>query len=190
LRRSSPPRRGSTATLRLPPDGLRDGDVSLRLPREGDARRIADVCADEEIARWTNVPSPYTLEDAQAWIALAAVERERGTVLNLVAVRQGDDRVLGAVGLRLRDEPERHGESGYWVAPDARRGGVGTRALTLMTEFALGDLALPYVEVVVAPENAPSQAVARGAGFTERRRELRDFKGELHEFGIWRRDAS
>ena len=36
-----------------------------------DAHAIAHGCSDPEVARWTKVPSPYTLEDARAWIAAA-----------------------------------------------------------------------------------------------------------------------
>ena len=50
-------------------------------------------------------------------------------------------------------------------------------------------MSLPYVEVVIAPDNEPSLAVARRAGFTEHRRELRAFKGELTEFAICLRAA-
>jgi RimJ/RimL family protein N-acetyltransferase len=189
LRRSSPPRPGSSTALELPPDGLTDGVVRLRPPRDRDAHRIAQICADPEIARWTNVPSPYTLEDAHGWIALAAVERERGTALHLVAVRDDDDRVAGAAALRLHEQPEPHGEAGYWVAADDRRAGVGARALELVTALGLGAMSFPYVEVVIAPDNAPSLALARRTGFTEQRRELRPFKGELTEFAVWRRDA-
>lgn len=188
-RRSSPPRLDSPTALALPPDGLTDGVVRLRPPRDGDARRIAQICADAEIARWTNVPSPYTLEDAQGWIALAAIERGRGIGLHLVAVRNDHDRVVGATALRLHARPDSHGEAGYWVAADARGAGIGTRSLELVTALAFGAAALPYVEVAIAPDNEPSLAVARRAGYSERRRELRVFKGELTEFAIWHRDA-
>jgi RimJ/RimL family protein N-acetyltransferase len=162
--------------------------VRLRPPQDRDAKRIAQICADAEIARWTNVPSPYTLEDARGWIGLAAVERERDTGLHLVAAQGDDDRVVGAAALRLHARPEPHGEAGYWVAADARGAGIGTRTLELVTALAFG-AALPYVEVVIAPGNAPSLALARRAGYSERRRELRLFKGELTEFAIWQRDA-
>jgi RimJ/RimL family protein N-acetyltransferase len=164
--------------------------VRLRYPRDGDARRLAAVCADAEIARWTNVPAPYTLEDARSWIALAQTERTRGTALHLVVVPvDREDRVVGAAALRLHAAPEPHGEAGYWVAADARGGGVATRALELVTAHGLGEHAFPYVEVVVDPRNEPSAAVARRAGFAEHRRELRSFKGRLCEFAIWRRAA-
>jgi len=136
------------------------------------------------------VPSPYTLEDAHAWIALAAVERARGTGLHLVVVRGAEDRVVGSAALRIRGGPEPYGDAGYYVAPDARRGGVAARALELITHLGLEELSLPYVEVVISPDNAPSAGVARRAGYAERRRELREFKGALTEFAVWRRDAT
>jgi RimJ/RimL family protein N-acetyltransferase len=162
--------------------------VLLRPLEDGDARRLAEICADPEIARWTNVPSPYTLEDARAFIAVAAAEREHGTGLHLAVVRDG--RIAGSVALRLRGDDEPFGDAGYYVAADARRSGVAQRALGLITRLGLGELALPYIEVVVAPENEASAGVARAAGYTERGRELREFKGRLVEFAVWRRDAT
>jgi RimJ/RimL family protein N-acetyltransferase len=129
------------------------------------------------------VPSPYTLEDARGWIALAAIERERETVLHVVAVRESDDLVVGAGALRLQ------GEVGYWVAADARRSGIGSRVVELLTRFAFEALAFPYVEIVISPENEASLRVARRCGYAEQRRELREFKGELVEFAIYRRAA-
>ncbi len=163
--------------------------VRLRPPADGDAGRIARICADPEIARWTNVPAPYTLEDARAWMALAAVERERGTALHLVAVRTADDRVVGAAALRLHELPEPHADAGYWVAADARRTGIAARAVDLVSGLAFGALSLAAVELVVSPQNEASLAVARRCGYTERRRELREFKGALAEFAIFRRAA-
>ena len=162
----------------------------MRPPAEADARTIARICADPRIARWTNVPSPYTLEDAHGWIALAAVERERGSGLHLLAERIADAQIAGSASLRLHRGPQAHGEIGYWVAPDARRTGIGTRAVSLLTTLALDGHALPFVEIVVSPDNEASLALARRAGFTQRGRELREFKGALTEFTIWRRERA
>ena len=95
---------------------------------EDDAHAIAAGCSDPEIARWTNVPSPYTLEDARGWIALAAIEREREAVLH---ARRSCARATTAWSAAARcgctTQPEPHGEIGYWVAADAR-GAVSDRA--------------------------------------------------------------
>ena len=158
----------------------------LRPPQDLEAHRIAEICSDPEIARWTNVPRPYTLEDAHQWIAYAAIERERGSGLHLVAVRPGDGRLVGSAALRLAGAPA-HGDIGYWVAPDARGTGVGTRAVGLLVELAFGALRLPYVEIVISPRNEASRALAQRAAFEQTATELRMFKGSLAEFEIWRR---
>ncbi len=135
------------------------------------------------------MPSPYTLEDAHLWIAVAAVERERGTGLHLLVERTAGARIAGSVALRVHREPRPRGEVGYWVAADARRTGIGSRAVALLTRFAVEDLGLPYVETVIAPDNVASLALARRAGFREHGGQLREFRGELTEFTLWRRDA-
>ena len=165
---------------------LGDGVVGLRGPRAADAHAIAEGCSDAAVARWTKVPSPYTLEDARAWIAIAERVRAQGTELPLVIVRAGEDRVVGCVALRPRAEPEPHGEVGYWVAAAVRREGLGTRAVRLVTAHALGRLGLRWVEITVSPRNAASLALARSAGFSSRGRELREFKGAMEEFEILR----
>jgi RimJ/RimL family protein N-acetyltransferase len=163
--------------------------VRLRNPRDADSRAIAEACSDPEVARWTRVPHPYTLEDARGWIALSQSERTRESALLLVIARVSDDRVVGAVALEVHEEPERHGEAGYWVAAQARSGGVGTRAVRMIGDWGIAALELPYIEIVISPENEPSRALARRAGFSPRERQLREFKGEMQEFEIWQRSV-
>jgi RimJ/RimL family protein N-acetyltransferase len=166
---------------------LGDGVIRLRAPRPDDAHAIAEGCSDAAVARWTKVPSPYTLEDARVWIAMAQRLRAQGTELALVIVREGEDRVVGGVALRLRPGPEPHGEVGYWVAAAARRQGVGVRAVRLVTAHGLEQFGMRWMEITVSPRNAASIALARGAGFTAQGRELREFKGAMEEFEIFRK---
>jgi RimJ/RimL family protein N-acetyltransferase len=160
--------------------------VRLRAPRESDAHAIADGCSDAEVARWTKVPSPYTLEDARLWIAGSEIQREAGSELQLVIVRQDEDRPVGAVALRLRAVPEPHGELGYWVAARSRRTGVGARAVRLLARHGLEKVGLGWVEIAVSPHNQPSRALARSAGFEPHTSELREFKGRMEEFDLFR----
>jgi RimJ/RimL family protein N-acetyltransferase len=163
--------------------------VRLRHPRDADAHAIAAACSDPEVARWTRIPSPYTLEDARGWIALSQSESTRESALLLVIAHASDDRVAGTVGLEVHDEPARHGEIGYWVAAQARRGGAGTRAVRMIGDWGIAALELPYIEIVISPDNEPSRALARRAGFSQHERELREFKGVMQEFEIWRRSG-
>jgi RimJ/RimL family protein N-acetyltransferase len=170
----------------VPPGGLGDAVLRLRAPRESDAHAIAEGCSDPEVARWTRVPSPYTLEDARAWIALTTIQRDRAQEMQLVMVRPGEDRPLGGAALRLRAGPEPHGEIGYWVAAPARRRGVGSRAVRLLARHGLGTLGLRWVEIAVSPRNEPSRRLALSAGFAAVAVELREFKGTLEEFELFR----
>jgi RimJ/RimL family protein N-acetyltransferase len=137
----------------------------LRPWRLEDVPRVAEICQDPEISRWTRVPSPYTDEHARAWIeqterdwderrhgAFAVIDRETGDV-------------IGAVGLRIHEDYALQGSIGYWVAREARRRGIATAALRLVSRWALRELGLPRVQLVTDPENEPSQHVAEAAGF-------------------------
>jgi RimJ/RimL family protein N-acetyltransferase len=104
-----------------------------------------------------------------------------------VIAHASDDRVAGTVALEVHDEPVRHGETGYWIAAQARRGGVGTRAVRMIGDWGIAALELPYIEVVISPDNEPSRALARRAGFSQHERRLREFNGEMQEFEVWRK---
>jgi RimJ/RimL family protein N-acetyltransferase len=71
--------------------------------------------------------------------------------------------VLGAIELHIH----RHGvaDIGYWVAPWERRRRVATRALVLLSRWALATLPLFRLQVTTDPANFASQAVAERAGF-------------------------
>jgi ribosomal-protein-serine acetyltransferase len=103
-----------------------------------------------------------------------------------VIVRPREDRVVGGVALRLRADPEPHGDIGYWVAAAARRLGVGSRAVRLLAQHGLEALGLRWIEIVAAPANEPSRRLALSAGFEPYAVELREFKGAMEEFEVFR----
>ena len=56
----------------MDPVTLRTARLELRTPTNENAAAIAEACQDPEIPRWTVVPSPYSLEDAQQFVELVA----------------------------------------------------------------------------------------------------------------------
>lgn len=77
---------------------LEDGEVALRPRTEADVPAITEACQDPEIARWTQVPSPYTEEDAREFIriapdAQAIVDAHTGELLGTVGGRWVDGNV-------------------------------------------------------------------------------------------------
>ena len=146
---------------------LTDGSLLLRPWRLEDVPRVAQICADPEISRWTRVPFPYTEEHARTWIEQTVHDWDSGEGEAAFAVTEATSgEVVGAIGLRpMHEEYGVRGSIGYWVAAEARGRGVATGALKLVSRWGLGLLGLPRVELVTDPENEASQRVAEKAGF-------------------------
>jgi RimJ/RimL family protein N-acetyltransferase len=151
--------------IEYPQPPLADDGIVLRPPRDTDTEAVTAACQDPLIAHFTLVPSPYSEDDAREWLRSAERERREGSGLHLAAVDVGSGELLGAVGISDINWRHRVGQIGYWVSPQARRRGVATGSLRLLSRWALADLGLARVEVRVDVENEPSQRVAEAAGF-------------------------
>jgi RimJ/RimL family protein N-acetyltransferase len=145
----------------MPAQPLTDRTVTLRPWAEGDAAAIVEsVDGDPEIALWLDqVPQPYTLEDAQAYVAgTVDVDQEAFAVTDAIS-----GRVLGSIG--LRGPVDGVCEIGYWIRADARGRGATTRALVLLSRAALEREGIARVQLRADVENVSSRRVAEKAGF-------------------------
>lgn len=77
------------------------------------------------------------------------------------------DAFRGAVTVHSLDDHNRRGEVGFWVTPDHRRLGIGSRALVLTISWLFEELDLLRVEMTTIPENRIVPALARRLGFTQ-----------------------
>jgi RimJ/RimL family protein N-acetyltransferase len=117
------------------------------------------------VQRFTRIPPDYGEAEGRVFIAGAAGRRTRQESLELAVVGAGEGRLLGAVGLVMdRHDPAR-AEVGYWVAPWARGAGVATRALTLISRWALGPLGLVRLDLLASVSNLASMRVAERCGY-------------------------
>jgi len=149
---------------------LEDGDVILRPFVDADIPAIVAACQDPEIPRWTSVPSPYTEEDARSFVAGSP------NVHSFAVVDADDDALLGCVSYQLLNHAR--ATFGYWVAREARGRGVASRALRVLSHWALREHGLARVQLIVEPDNVASIRVAENAGF-KREALLRSYI-ELH----------
>ncbi len=150
---------------RIVPPTLSDGEVTVRALRESDIPDVVAACQDPEIPRWTRVPSPYTREDAERFLAIVAAESAAGQGIAL-AVADAGDRLVGTIGLMELDS-RGSGEIGYWTAAKARGRGITTRAVVLLRDWAHAALGLSELEILSHRDNRPSQVVAERAGFAD-----------------------
>ena len=84
---------------------LRDAHLSLRAPVMADAPSLAEHANCADVARWLlKMPHPYTLSDAQDFIAAQMQSRSAGQSYVICL----DDEAIGCIGTK--------GEFGYWLS--------------------------------------------------------------------------
>lgn len=166
-------------------DPLTDGEIALREWRREDLAAMIDMLQDEEIVRWTRVPQPYTQRDADDYVARGDAERERGEGINLAVLDAAQNEVLGSMSLRLASWADLRGQLGYLVGKQARGRGVAPRAIRLVSAWGFRELGLERIEILVHPDNEPSQRAAEKAGF-KREGVLRSYtRVKDRRFDMW-----
>ena len=175
------------AHIRLPDPPLNDGTLTLRPWRDDDVPALVAAANDPEIPRWTSVPSPYHETDATTWFATHAPALDAQTGLNLAIVDAATDELLGSIGLVKVALDDARAEVGYWIAAHARRRGVATDALRLLSRFVLGDLEFERLELYADVDNTASRRVAERAGFTREgvARSYSSQRGERRDFVVY-----
>lgn len=148
--------------------------LTLRAPVLMDAPRVAEICADLEVARMTaRMPHPYALSDAQAWIARALGQdpaRERNFVMD-----HEEAGVVGMISLFPQAEgPQGHGpavgpslrtELGYCVGRAWHGRGLATEAVQGLLAWAGRDWRRKVVVAGHFADNPASGRVLEKAGF-------------------------
>ena len=141
---------------------LSDDVIRLRRLEPSDAPAIAAACADPELGRFIpGIPVPYTVDDAEAYLRIAAREWKAGTRRAFAVAKTSAPELCGTVDVDLREV----GTIGYWIAPEYRGRGLATRALLLLSRWAVTDGKVERLELTTHPENVASQRVAEKAGF-------------------------
>ena len=179
--------------LRFPDPPLRDEQVLLRPWIEADLPAAAEGARDPLVPRFTRVPENQSDAELRRFFETHGAALAGGEALWLAIADAGSDAFLGSTGLMRFDWEELRSEIGYWVAPWARGQGVATRAVRLLSRWALLDLGLGRLSLHADTDNPASHRVAERGGFT-REGVLRSFeqrKGrryDLVSFSLVRED--
>lgn len=136
---------------------------SVRSWRESDAEDLARHANNRAI--WLNLrdafPHPYALGDAHAFIALARSQQPERLFAIAVA-----DRVVGSIGLALRQDVERiSAELGYFLGEEYWGRGITSEAVRGLTQHAFRAFQLMRVYALPYAHNTASARVLAKAGF-------------------------
>ncbi|GAA2847272.1 hypothetical protein GCM10010517_04300 [Streptosporangium fragile] len=153
------------ALVRLPAEvRLRGDGVVLREWADDDLAAMAGLFDDPEVAYWTPLVSPFDLEAARAYLERARRSRAAGERVQLAITVDGGE-PAGEVLLMLSGPDPDVAEIGYSVGAAHRGRGLASRAVRMMTEFALGTVGVSRLRLKIEDENAASAAVARATGY-------------------------
>lgn len=141
---------------------LTAGELTLRPWVPTDVPGIVDAYSDPGIRRWH--ARDMTPAEAAPWVTAAASSWMTETGASW-AVTSSTGELLGRMSLRTVDLQDGLADIGYWVAPSARGRGVASRALALVSSWAIRDLGLHRLELEHSTRNRPSCRVAEKAGY-------------------------
>ena len=142
-----------------------DGTIRLEQLAPRHLEGLAELGRDPEVQRFTYVPVPWPEGFERTWLERYQQVHEDGTRAGFAIVDEASGEFLGMAALVHVDREGREAEAGYIVAPRARGRGIAARALRLLTEWALTELALARVELRIGTDNVPSIRVAERCGF-------------------------
>lgn len=137
--------------------------ITLRSYREADIPTLVELANNENVSRYLvyTFPYPYTLEDAQWWVATGA--SANGAVTKAIEL---EGVLVGSVGITPDQGWKKHSaEIGYWVGERYWGQGIATRALREMTHIAFHELGFQRLVAPVLGPNRVSMAVLEKCGY-------------------------
>ncbi|GAA4582553.1 GNAT family N-acetyltransferase [Planotetraspora phitsanulokensis] len=154
---------GTLAASGQPTLSLGDG-ARLRPWRLDDAEAVREAFQDPEIQRW-HVRRADSGNEAREWIEGWQSGWHSETAGHWAVAGSENDGLLGRVSLKSLNLVDGTAEVAYWMVPAARGGGVCTRAVTTLSDWALEHRGFHRLELEHSTANQASCRVAAKAGF-------------------------
>ena len=143
---------------------LEAGVCVLRPWATSDRDALARAADDREV--WRNLtdrfPHPYSLRDADEWIARCLLEGRPHRNFAIVV----DHQAVGGIGLELPGQEKRQmANLGYWLARSVWNMGIGTAALLKFTEYAFAGFDVERLQASVFAWNPASARILEKCGY-------------------------
>jgi RimJ/RimL family protein N-acetyltransferase len=147
--------------LPFPDPPLEDRSVVLRPWQQSDVAVLVAAGQDRAISRF-RYSLPSSSEGARQWLEEADRDRSTGNRLDLAITA---DRCHAVGSISLTDFESGNAMIRYWLLPEARGGGLATRAVKLVVGWAFSALGIGRLAMLIEPENHASRAVAERSAF-------------------------
>jgi RimJ/RimL family protein N-acetyltransferase len=144
---------------------LTDGVIRLVPLADAHLPGLAWLLRDPEVIANTRVPDPVPEGFERLWLQAYKEGAADGTRDGFAIEDTETGAFLGLAGLVAVEREANQAEIGYIVSQEARGSGIATRALRLVTDYALGELGLARVQLLISSGNTPSLRVAERCGY-------------------------
>jgi len=136
---------------------MRSQRLTYRPVEAHDASRITALAGEWDVARMTSrIPHPYSLLDADLWIAsIATGEFVRGV--------EYDGNLIGAVGFLEVEHAQ--AEIGYWIGKPWWGNGYATEAARALMDYCFGECGIRRLTSGHFVDNTASARVIAKLGF-------------------------
>ena len=137
--------------------------IELRGFVDSDIDQIAIYANNINVSRYmaSRMPYPYTKEDAIWWVETGNKEQGLNYAIDL------GGKCVGVVGVRFGEfELQYSAEIGYWIAEDHWGKGIGTEAVSKMTDYVFTEIKTVRLSAPVYSLNLASMRVLEKCGYT------------------------
>jgi ribosomal-protein-alanine N-acetyltransferase len=152
--------------------------ICLRRIRKADAHDIYRLARNREITRFTFIPRPYTLDNAEQFIKLTHKGWRTRRAYRFGIEDRETRRIIGIVGLEAINYRHKNVEIGYWLGRPYWGKGLMTEAICLALRVPFKELRMKRVFACVFPDNTSSIRLLERIGFT--------FEGRLRNLMLQR----
>ncbi|WP_203721940.1 GNAT family N-acetyltransferase [Paractinoplanes abujensis] len=143
------------------------GELLLRPWRSDDLPALLAAHRDPELRQWLST-SPADETEAREWLRLQAAGWADATRFSFAIVTTGADDCQPSGHVVVKAGADETAEVGYWTAARARGQGIATRALEIVSRWALHAqdiVVLRRLDLIHAEGNQASCRVALKCGF-------------------------
>ena len=129
--------------------------VTIRKQKISDAKRFYEILNNPSFSFGN---PPKSVQDEREWLGMDNERRKDNTAWNFTIIY--DNKIVGAVGVKVNFHRNYIGEIGYFVDQDYWGKGIASAAVKLVEDICIKRLKMTRLEIVMRPDNLGSEKVA------------------------------
>lgn len=136
-------------------------NIVIRRQRVSDAKRFYDILKNVNFKYFGSISN--SVEEEREFLRKNAQKRKDNFEHNYTIIY--DNKVVGAIGIKINQYRKYIGEIGYFVDEEYWGKGITTEAVKIVEKIAFNEMHLKRIEIIMNPKNKASERVAIKCGY-------------------------